>query len=102
MSQEDKLDWDWRQQFAKLTSDMAKCIELQLHHACETCVNLLPTSNAESMDMTNVDAELVGGRLDYPKQTAKVWSLYDDAFDKSQSRHIELFISCGTFTIQSL
>ena len=72
MNQENHLDWDWRQQFSRFTSDIAKCIEVQLHHACNTCITSLSPSKMEPIQMLEVDAPLIGGRLDYPQKTATV------------------------------
>ena len=76
MSQEDNLDWEWRSQFSKVSSDLAKSIEIQLHLACDACTTTLPSSaqqcNSQGMDMVDVNPALIGGRLDYPRKTAKV------------------------------
>ena len=60
--------WDWRLVFKKLIPDLARSVE---HSIQETCQGALARPEA-MLQTTSVRAELVGGRLDYPKVISKV------------------------------
>ena len=72
--------WDWRLVFKKLIPDLARSVERSIQ---ETCQGALARPEA-MLQTTSVRAELVGGRLDYPKVISKVSG---ESISSSQNYH---------------
>ncbi|XP_041373481.1 uncharacterized protein KIAA0825-like [Gigantopelta aegis] len=82
MKTEDRLHWDWRLIFKKISSDLSRIAEDMLHMLMKNGLHceIIEWEKSNSVETRPVDKLLHGGKLDYPKVVSKaVLDFFDEA-----------------------
>ncbi|XP_048250492.1 uncharacterized protein KIAA0825-like [Haliotis rufescens] len=70
---EDRLHWDWKIIFKKVSSDLTHAVEADLHEVMSNGldIDLRQWETSRKLETCNVPEILHGGKLDYPKVVSK-------------------------------